>query len=210
MFLDNSIDLECIEKKFIQKFRSYFDEISEESYYNKLMYAFEKVHLVGLLQRVDNATMAASVEARVPFVDHRLVEFAFTIPMKYKLKWNNESDEFKAKLIMSDQISEVYDIPKYILKKAFENDLPEEVLYRKKVGFPVPLNNWFGGHFNDYARKILLSNEAIGRSLYHSDNIKNCLNDASLIDNHENAMKIWMLVNLELFISKYFDKQEEK
>ena len=75
------------------------------------MYVFEKMHLVGLLGRLDNASMSASVEARVPFVDHRLVEFAFTIPIKYKIKWKNKNKKNEAKLLMSDQISEVYDIP---------------------------------------------------------------------------------------------------
>ena len=56
-----------------------------------MMYVFEKMHLVGLLGRLDNASMSASVEARVPFVDHRLVEFAFTIPIKYKIKWKNKN-----------------------------------------------------------------------------------------------------------------------
>jgi asparagine synthase (glutamine-hydrolysing) len=58
-----------------------------------MIYTFETVHLQGLLSRVDNTTMATSVEARAPFVDHRLVEFAFTIPNKYKLKWNSEQDK---------------------------------------------------------------------------------------------------------------------
>ena len=182
---------------------SYFDELEHESYYNKLMYAFEKVHIVGLLHRVDTTTMATSVEARVPFVDHRLVEFAFTIPLKYKLKWNSEQDEEKSKTLMSDKISEVYDTPKYILKKAYEDMIPNEVLYRKKMGFPVPLNNWFGGHFNDYAKKVLLSKEAKERGIYNIENIEKWLNSNKLSQDHGFAMKIWMLINLEIFCTKY-------
>ena len=67
---------------------------------------------------------------------------------------------------MSDQISEVYDIPKYILKKTYENTLPKEIIYRKKMGFPVPLNAWFGGNFIKYAKKILLSKEASTRGFF--------------------------------------------
>ena len=196
-----NIDLEKIEKKIEEKFLNYFNEIKNETYYNKILYIFEKVHLVGLLHRLDTTTMAASVEARVPFVDHRLVEFAFTIPFKYKLKWIDE----RPKTLMSDKISENFDIPKYILKKAYENELPKEILYRKKMGFPVPLNNWFGGDFNKYAKNILLSTTAKKRGLYNTSNIQKWLNSDKLIKDHSFAMKIWMLINIELFIRKYFD-----
>lgn len=203
-FLNSTIDLESIENKFVAKFMSYFNELSTSSYYNKMMYAFEKVHLVGLLQRVDITTMAASVEARVPFVDHRLVEFAFTVPFKYKLKWSSDDAMGKAKFLMSDAISEKLDAPKYLLKKAFEDMIPREVLYRNKVGFPVPLNCWFGGAFNDYARKILLSDVAMSRGLYNINNINVLLNNKDLLRSHSTAMKLWMLINLEIFLRKYF------
>jgi asparagine synthase (glutamine-hydrolysing) len=200
--LNNDIDLEEIEKLFIDKFMSYFNELKDDSYYNKMMYAFEKVHIVGLLHRVDTTTMAASVEARVPFVDHRLVEFAFTIPLKYKLKWNSEKDKESAKLLMSDKISEEYDTPKYLLKKAYEGTIPDEILYRKKMGFPVPLNNWFGGHFNEYAKEVLLSKEARERGIYNIENIEKWLNSDKLNADHGFAMKVWMLINLEIFCNK--------
>jgi asparagine synthase (glutamine-hydrolysing) len=203
--LDASLDLNEIEQRFYDKFLEYFDELKGESYYNKMMYAFEKVHIVGLLHRVDMTTMATSVEARVPFVDHRLVEFAFTVPVKYKLKWKDDKAKEQAKLIMSDKISEVYDTPKYLLKKAYEDIIPKEVLYRKKMGFPVPLNDWFGGHLNDYAKSILLSEKARKRGIYNVDNIEKWLSSDRLSKDHGFAMKIWMLVNLELFINKYFN-----
>lgn len=202
--LNSNIDLDHIENLFIEKFMRYFNELTDDSYSNKLMYAFEKVHIVGLLHRVDTTTMAASVEARVPFVDHRLVEFAFTIPLKYKLKWNSEQDIEKSKTLMSDKVSEVYDTPKYILKKAYEGMIPDEVLYRKKMGFPVPLNNWFGGHFNEYAKEILLSKEAQKRGIFNIENIEKWLNSDKLSQAHGFAMKIWMLINLEIFCKKYF------
>ena len=199
--LHSSIDIDSIEQELNKKFVHYFEELKNESYYNKIMYTFEKIHLLGLLHRVDTTTMAASVEARVPFVDHRLVEFAFTIPVKYKLKWIKE----KPKTLMSDKISEEYDIPKYILKKAFEKDLPKEILYRKKVGFPVPLHKWFGKNFNDYAKSLLLSQKAKARKIYNTQNIEQWLNSDRLANDHSFAMKIWMLVNLELFVRRYFD-----
>ena len=170
------------------------------------MYVFEKIHLVGLLQRLDTATMAASVEARVPFVDHRLVEFAFTIPFKYKIKWNNDKAKLSSKLLVSDDISEVFNTPKAILKNAFKDNLSDVTLFRRKVGFPVPINEWFGGNFNIFAKKILLSEKAKKRQLYNVDSIKKWLSSDKLLSNHGFAMKIWMLVNLELFARRYFDK----
>jgi len=205
--LNKGLNLNQIEEKLKEKFLSVFNEIPNESYYNKIMYTFEKLHLPGLLYRVDTTTMAASVEARVPFVDHRLVEFAFSIPVKYKLKWASEKAKKESKLLMSDKISENYDTPKYILKKAFEKEIPKEVLYRKKMGFPVPLNNWFGGNFNNFAKEILLSNQAKKRNIYNTEQIEKWLNDPKLKDNHSFAMKIWMLINLEKFLRSYFDNK---
>ncbi|MBT5400138.1 asparagine synthase (glutamine-hydrolyzing) [bacterium] len=204
--LNNNLPLDDIEKELVEKITHYFNELGGDSYYNKLMYAFEKVHIVGLLQRVDTATMAASVEARTPFVDHRLVEFAFTIPLKYKLKWISKEAKKASKLLMSDQISETFDIPKYILKKTYEGIIPNSILYRKKIGFPVPINNWFGGHLNKYAKDILLSQEAKNRGIYNTENIKKWLDDNRLSADHSSSMKIWMLLNLELFNKAYFSK----
>ncbi|MBT5399391.1 asparagine synthase, partial [bacterium] len=203
--LNSSIPLDDIENDFLDKFIYLFNEIKNETYYNKMMYVFEKIHLVGLLQRLDTSTMAASIEARVPFVDHRLVEFAFSIPFKYKIKWCKDGGKYKSRVLMSNEISERYDIPKYILKKAYENELPKDILYRKKAGFPVPLHDWLGGKFRKYAKKILLSKAAKNRKIYNIDNIKKILDSDELHADHGFAMKIWMLVNLELFSREYFD-----
>jgi asparagine synthase (glutamine-hydrolysing) len=185
-----------------QKFQGLFDRVADQGYTNKIAYTFEKIHLLGLLQRVDMTTMATSVEARVPFVDHRLVELAFSIPIDYKLRWNDGGAR-ASKLLLSDEISEVHDTPKYILKRACEDLLPEEVLYRRKMGFPVPLNDWFGGRFRDYARDHLLSARAAQRGIYNAIGIREILDGNALEDDHALAMKIWMLVNLELFCEAY-------
>ena len=165
-YLSDEFNMNEFERILLNKFLKYFDELKDDSYSNKILYSFEKIHLLGLLHRVDCSTMSTSVEARVPFVDHRLVEFAFTIPIKYKLKWNHQNSKNDSMTLMSDKISEKYDTPKYILKKAYEHLLPKDILYRKKVGFPVPLNDWFGGDFVDYARGVLLSSKAIERGVF--------------------------------------------
>jgi asparagine synthase (glutamine-hydrolysing) len=202
-FLSSELDLNSIELELREKFWKYFRELNDLRYTNKMMYAFEKIHLLGLLHRVDTTTMATSVEARVPFVDHELVEFAATIPLKYKLKWLDKNSAEKSEFLSSDEISEKYDIPKYLLKKSFEKEIPKEVLYRKKMGFPVPLNKWFGGNFNEYAKEILLDKETIDRNIFKVEAIKALLNDKNVKENHSLGMKIWMLINLELFFRFY-------
>jgi asparagine synthase (glutamine-hydrolysing) len=149
--------------------------------------------------------MATSVEARVPFVDHRLVEFAFTIPNKYKLKWNSKEDQEQANTKLSDDISEVNDIPKYILKKVGEKYLPDDVLYRKKMGFPVPLDKWLGGSFADTARNILKDKNNIANQVIDTQFVLSMLDDDQLSQDHGLAMKIWMVLNLFVFCDAYQD-----
>ena len=88
------------------------------------------------LYRADRLGMVHSVEVRVPFLDHKFVNLALSIPGKWKVE-NNE--------------------PKYILKKSLEEILPKEVLYRKKQGFCVPLNEWMGDFIIDYIEANLKS-----------------------------------------------------
>jgi asparagine synthase (glutamine-hydrolysing) len=147
--------------------------------------------------------MATSVEARVPFVDHRLVEFAFSIPNKYKLKWNSSEDQIIGKNKMADQCSEVHDTPKYILKKVGEKYLPDEVLYRTKMGFPVPLDKWLGGSFADQARQILTDKDNIANLVIDTSFVLSLLDDKDLAKNHSLAMKVWMVLNLFAFCNAY-------
>lgn len=71
------------------------------------------------------------------------------------------------------------------------------------MGFPVPLNDWFGGRFRDYARDHLLSRQAAQRGIYNTDGIRKALDSDMLESDHSLAMKVWMLVNLELFCESY-------
>ncbi|MCP4685037.1 MAG: asparagine synthase (glutamine-hydrolyzing) [bacterium] len=174
-------------------------------HYDKYLWLFEKMHILGLLHRVDMTTMATSVEARVPFVDHRLVEFALSIPIEYKLKWKSQEAQAAAAVCNSDQISELHDIPKYILKKAFEEDLPEEVLWRRKMGFPVPVHDWLGDRFNRFAKEVLLDSRTKARRLFDCGEIEKALTSPELFRQHRFGIKIWMLVNLELWFREYLD-----
>ena len=187
--------------EFDAKFRTIFSEVGDAEYASKMMYAFENVHLPGLLQRVDATTMAASVESRVPFVDHRLVEFAFSIPNKYKLKWN--CDPIAVFDLLGAEVSEQFDTPKYILKKAFELLLPVDVLYRKKMGFPVPLHRWFGHDFRSFAEKKILHGLLVREDIINKQNVEKLIRNPRLSDDYALSMKVWMILNLEMFLGQF-------
>ena len=138
-----------------------------------------------LLVKVDIATMANGLESRSPFLDHKFMEMTSQIPTNLKLKGLNNK--------------------KYILKKTLEKSLvPKEILYRKKMGFGVPIEHWFRNEMKDYMYNLLLSDKAIGRNIFNKNAIKN------LLDSHVNtkinqAPRIWALIALELWFQKFFD-----
>jgi asparagine synthase (glutamine-hydrolysing) len=105
--------------------------------------------------------------------------------------------------MMSHDISEVHDTPKYILKRAFEKTVSDKILYRKKMGFPVPLNTWLHGAWNAYAKSILLDKKTVDRGILNTDYIREALADERM-KHHSFAMKIWMMINLEMFFRKYY------
>ncbi|MBD3164440.1 asparagine synthase (glutamine-hydrolyzing) [Candidatus Woesearchaeota archaeon] len=196
--IDNDRDLRDI-------FRSRFEKAKNLNYYDQISYIFEKLHLVGLLGRVDNSTMATAVEARVPFVDHKLVEFMFNVPHTYKLKWKNPLSFVKAFFRNSDEVSEVSDITKHLLREAFKDDIPKSVLRRKKQGFPVPLDVWFKNDFIDYARKTLLHPHARIRKIVDQKNLSRWINEKlKRGEDSSFGQKVWMLLNIEIWLKEYF------
>ncbi|KOP72010.1 hypothetical protein AMS60_22355 [Bacillus sp. FJAT-21945] len=187
--------------------RNFFDDlIIKEFEQNKndenVFRFFHKYHVKGLLQRVDTTTMLAGVEARVPFLDYKLVEFAYrNIPYDLKLKWRNIESIKQAVKLSAEDYSEKLDTPKYILKEIAKEYLPSEVIERKKVGFPVPLNNWFG-LLEKYAKEILndvfwLKKESVDELILESKK------------NQRAGQIVWMFINIEIFRRKYFDKSWE-
>lgn len=187
--------------------RNFFDDlIIKEFEQNKndenVFRFFHKYHVKGLLQRVDTTTMLAGVEARVPFLDYKLVEFAYrNIPYDLKLKWRNIESIKQAVKLSAEDYSEQLDTPKYILKEIAKEYLPSEVIERKKVGFPVPLNNWFG-LLEKYAKEILndvfwLKKESVDELILESKK------------NQRAGQIVWMFINIEIFRREYFDKSWE-
>ncbi len=128
-----------------------------------------------LLIKADRMSMAQSLELRVPFLDHRIAEFAARMPVRYKLKGKST---------------------KYILKKAMEGLLPEEIIYRPKKGFPTPLKLMFQNELVDYAKQVLLDTQTNQRGYFNLSSVEKMLDDhKNGVLNHEKI--IWQLIVLE-------------
>ena len=161
---------------------------------------FHNYHVKGLLQRCDATTMLASVEARVPFLDHKLIEFVYNnVPYELKLHWRLPSDEIIASKQLAIDYSEILDIPKYLLKQYSYRYLPKEIIERKKVGFPVPLDLWYI-EILPQAKSLLEEACWIDR-----DQIDEITNECKQI--YRGAQIMWMLMNIEVFRKMYFDKE---
>jgi asparagine synthase (glutamine-hydrolysing) len=136
-----------------------------------------------LMTKTDIASMANSLEARAPMLDHQFLEFVARIPSDLKLKDGT--------------------VGKYILKKAVEPYLPDEVIYRKKMGFGVPIDHWFRHELKDMAYDTLLSRRAIERGFFRREYIE------SILDRHQAGEQwqylIWNLLMLELWFLMFID-----
>ena len=141
---------------------------------------FQKNHLICLVDRLDSMSMA-SVEARVPFVDHYLVEFVSSIPIKYKLKWKSPYHKFKSIFTNSFDASENLDYSKYILKKIGSKVLPKNIVFRKKLGF-LPLDDWINNGMKIHAKEILLDDRTKNRGLFQMNTLEELINNRQNLD----------------------------
>ena len=129
----------------------------KNNFVNKLLYSDINTYLPNnMLLKYDKITMAKSVEGRVPFCDHRLVEFSATIPVNYKLKGFNE---------------------KYIIRKAMVGTLPRSIIKKKKQRFLVPTDNWLKRDFGDYANQVLDDNQKVISNFFDKSYLKKLYQD---------------------------------
>src|SRR5580700_7166394 len=154
----------------------------------RLLYTDIKTYLVELLMKQDNMSMAASIESRVPFLDHVLVEFATNIPQALQL------GGFAGK---------------HILKKAVADLLPHEILYRPKLGFPTPWSRWLKVPQLDGIQKMLLEPRSLERGLFQPSAVEQLFAEhrAGHRDNYD---RIWRLLNLELWQRVCIEKEERQ
>jgi len=161
-----------------------FEKCRTNDFINQRLFVDIKRYLPDdLLVKVDIATMANSLEARSPFLDYKFMEFNSTIPPKLKLNGSQT---------------------KYIFKKALRPYLPKKILYRNKMGFGIPLEEWFENQFNDITEDTLLSRKSIKRGYFKKDKIEKLIYDhKKKIKN--NGSKLWSLLWLELWHRIYID-----
>ena len=189
-------------------FLSTFDRVSERHYQDQISYAMLKMHLPVLLRRCDNCTMATSVEGRVPFVDHTLVESVFNIAPEKKMKWASAEWEEKSDTILASEFSEVADIPKAILKEAVKEDLPSEVISRKKMGFPVPLKQWFANEAKSVLRG--LAPRMATRGIFKESAILSAIDSFSMESSGHDTYLLWGMLNMELWHRLFIDLESKE
>jgi asparagine synthase (glutamine-hydrolysing) len=163
--------------------RKALQETDAESLLDRLLYADIKTYLHELLMKQDQMSMATSVESRVPFLDHKLVEFTCSLPERLKLRGGTT---------------------KYILREAMKGVLPEAILSRSKMGFPVPIAAWFRGAYKSVIDEYVLSDRARSRGIFNADFVK------SIVERHQSGgenhdERLWALVNFEIWQRQFFD-----
>ena len=153
---------------------------------SRMLYVDTKLWLPDdLLARGDKMSMAASLEARVPLLDHRLVEFAATLPPRMKVKGVAR---------------------KYLLKKVARDLLPAPILERPKKGFPIPMGSWLRSGAREFARDLLSPATVERRGLFSPTVV------ARLLDEHEagtaqHGPVLWALLSVELWHRVFVDQQ---
>ena len=136
-----------------------------------------------LLVKVDIATMAVSLEARSPFLDHHLIEFAASLPEKLKLRGLTT---------------------KYLLKQVLKKLLPAENLERRKMGFGMPIGHWFRGTLQPMLRETVLSEKALGRGLFQREAVKQMV-ELHTRSERDYSHQLWTLMMLELWFQRFID-----
>jgi asparagine synthase (glutamine-hydrolysing) len=180
-------------KEFLQKnllanssyglYQDKFDKSGCPDLRDQALYADMTTYLPDdLLTKIDIATMSCALEARSPLLDHKFVELACKIP--YDLKVKNHTG-------------------KYIFKKALEKIIPKENIYRPKMGFSVPIQEWFLGSLKSCARDVILGKKSISRRYFNISYIK------YMFDNHsmdkDFGPQLWALLVLELWFDKFIN-----
>lgn len=167
-------------------FEYYFNKTKGWDPLSRVQYVDTKTYLPNdILVKVDRMSMAVSLEVRSPFLDHKLVEFAATIPSDLKLKGM---------------------ISKYILKKTLKPLLPDEILTRKKMGFGVPIGLWFKNEIKNMTQEILFNSNCSQRGYFNIESIRWMWNQHQRgITNFD--YHLWALLIFELWHQKFIDNK---
>ena len=149
---------------------------------DKLLYVDTKTYLHELLMKQDQMSMAASIESRVPFLDHKLVELTARMPARMKLRGRET---------------------KFTLREAMRGILPDEILTRSKMGFPVPVGSWFRHRFRHVVDEYVLSERSTARGIFNADFVREIVSRHNAGENHDE--RLWFLVNFEIWQRRFLD-----
>jgi asparagine synthase (glutamine-hydrolysing) len=159
-----------------------FNERDADTLLDRLLFVDTRTYLHELLMKQDQMSMAASIESRVPFLDHELVEFTASLPDKMKLRGRTT---------------------KWVLRKAMQGVLPPEILSRRKMGFPVPLAKWLRGEFRFLVEEYLLSDRSRSRGIFDDAALRSLVAEHDRGEDH--ASRIFRLINLEMWQRIFVD-----
>jgi asparagine synthase (glutamine-hydrolysing) len=163
-----------------------YEEGETEDPLSKLLYLDIRSYLPeDLLVKTDIATMSNSIEARIPFLDHHFMEFVAQIPSCLKLRGSRA---------------------KFILKKAFSDFLPPDILKRRKMGFGVPMARWIREDLKNYVYDVLLDRKALQREYFRKEGIEQLLEE-HLSLRYDHSARIWALLFLEVWFRMYIDQK---
>ena len=165
--------------------REVLQQTDATSLLDRLLYADIKTYLQELLMKQDQMSMATSVESRVPFLDHKLVEFSCSLPEQLKLRGGTT---------------------KYILRQSMKDVLPPSILTRSKMGFPVPIGAWFRGAHRGIIDEFVLGERARARGIFEPDFVRSLVNRHAAGEDH--AERLWALVNFEMWQRQFFEGEE--
>ena len=151
----------------------------------QLLYADSKTFLHELLMKQDQMSMAASIESRVPFLDHVLAEWVTRLPQHLRIDGTET---------------------KVILRRAMQGIVPAEILQRKKMGFPVPIGSWFRGPWKSYLTDIISGDRAASRGFLDMNVVRALLREHA--EGRSQAQRLWSLLNFELWQRVHIDGDE--
>ena len=169
----------------LEPVKRYLRRKSGQGFVNQMLYIDTKTSLPDdLLLKADKMTMANSLELRVPLLDHKMLEFAATLPESFKVHGATT---------------------KHIAKEALQECVPREILHRKKAGFPVPYASWLRRDLKGWVQSVILDPQAISRGYFKKKSLEQLIENDSKYENHQK--EILSLVSLELWHRAFADKQ---
>lgn len=177
------LDMQGVYQRFYEIFNNRAN-VAKEAYFDSMTHFEIKTLLPALLQVEDRMSMAHGLESRVPLLDHPLIEFAATVPADIKF----EGGQLK-----------------HLLKTAFAGELPPQILNRRdKMGFPVPLKEWFATELHDFVLETVANMKAKNREFVDTDAVLRNFGESGQF-----SRKTWALLSLELWQQEFHDKAAE-